>query len=681
MRSGPSHLRAVCVLAAVAVAALAVSASASALGMFYVHVCGGSTPGTNLSGGRVGIARSGASGPGVGASYQCPPAGGADGLEVYTASTNVAAGTRAYWEIDAPSGLTVLSARTVTYGPEGMVSYGVDNGQGWGGGFYWKGGGAQVQPGEQNYTSPPINSPYFGWQVVCGARTCDGVHKPAELGVLELQIAAGEESGPSVMAAPNTLGTSTGWVRGKWPITFSADGPSGACQASAALDGTSVSQPVNEPTDPVSWHQCPTAVFSQLFDTASVRDGPDVPLTMWARDAAFDYLAGHYLSSTVTKSVNIDNAPVSLSLSGPTDAPSTAGAQTITATAQAGLSGVRGTWCSVDGSPYQLYPGPTGQITITGIGEHTANCFAENNALDVNGQPARSTPQTWRLTIREPSVSTVSFVRVVNALRCGKQRERVRIPAHWVTVTLGGQPQKVRVPAETRTITVVHCHPRIVTKRVRVDGHWRIKRIVLLPHIVRVSTKAAAYGAGSTISGWLGNDRGNAIGGQPVAIQTAPDNGSGAFTTVATTTSAPDGSWSATIPAGPSRIVRALYGGSSTLEPSVSSAASVVVPASLSFAIAPHQTHWGATIKLTGHLNGGYIPPSGELVVLWVGWPGGSTEIGHLYTGADGRFSSTYTFLRGNGTEQYRLWAATARESDYPFAPARSRPILVTVTR
>jgi hypothetical protein len=74
------------------------------------------------------------------------------------------------------------------------------------------------------------------------------------------------------------------------------------------------------------------------------------------------------------------------------------------------------------------------------------------------------------------------------------------------------------------------------------------------------------------------------------------------------------------------------------------------------------------------------VPPAGELVVLRIGWPGGSTEIGHLYANRDGRFRSTYTFLRGNGTETYRLWAETATESDYPYAAARSRKVAVTVS-
>jgi hypothetical protein len=89
--------------------------------------------------------------------------------------------------------------------------------------------------------------------------------------------------------------------------------------------------------------------------------------------------------------------------------------------------------------------------------------------------------------------------------------------------------------------------------------------------------------------------------------------------------------------------------------------------------------HWGGQIRISGRLLGGYVPPSGELVVLWIGWQGGSTEIGHLYARANGRFSSTYTFLRGNGTETYRIWATSAREGDYPFAPGGSRAVTVQV--
>ena len=43
-----------------------------------------------------------------------------------------------------------------------------------------------------------------------------------------------------------------------------------------------------------------------------------VPLVMWARETQpYDYGAGQYLSGTATSYVNIDNDPVSVSVSAP----------------------------------------------------------------------------------------------------------------------------------------------------------------------------------------------------------------------------------------------------------------------------------------------------------------------------------------------------------------------------
>jgi hypothetical protein len=208
----------------------------------------------------------------------------------------------------------------------------------------------------------------------------------------------------------------------------------------------------------------------------------------------------------------------------------------------------------------------------------------------------------------------------------------------------------------------------------------RIVRVVLPPHFVTSSRERVRFGHGTTVSGWLGTTGFTALGRQTVEVLTAPDNGQGAFTTAALATTNADGFWRAHLPPGPSRLVEAIYPGGAVTEPSTSSQAHLIVPASVRLRVQPTATHWGQTIYISGSLQGGYLPPAGELVVLWIGWHGGSAEIGHLYTGPDGRFQAPYTFLRGNGTEVYRLWAATARESDYPFSAARSRRVSVTVS-
>ena len=421
----------------------------------------------------------------------------------------VAAGSRAYWEIDAPSGLAIIGARTEG---SGMLSNGVNEGWGWGGGFYWKGSGAKVTPGQTYFNAPLINSPYFGWQIICGASSCNGGSRPGEIAVLGIELTALETSGPIVHPSPASLSAASGWVRGRWPIAFTADGPSGICRMNATLGATAVSQTISQSGKQTVWHQCPAGSFSQIVDTASIGTAAGVPLTMWASDAAYDYQAGHYNSDTVTKSVNIDNSPVGLGLSGPTDAPSTAGAQTITATAQAGPSGVRGIWCSVDG---RRSDSTEARASRSGLGDRAAHRGLLRREQRSRRKWATGTVSGPDLADDDPRADGQhGFVRPRSqCLRCSTKHERVRIPARWVTVTVHGHKQRIRLPAETRTVRVVHCHARIVRRRVRVNGRWLVKRVVLLPHTVRVSTKTIRHGARTTISGWLGTARGTAIGG------------------------------------------------------------------------------------------------------------------------------------------------------------------------
>ena len=374
-----SHARSILGVAAVGAAALKFVATAAAAGMIWIHLCGSYTQGSGSTGGTLGVARSWTSNPGVTTPFGCPPnSAGTNpyGMEVFGGRSSVPAGARAHWEIDAPGGLVIVGVHTEG---SGMVSYGVNQNMGWGGGFYWQGGGAQAYPAEVGYSSPPLFSSYFGWQIICGWSTCNGGTKPGEISILGLEIEAAEGSGPTVAVAPGSLGAASGWVRGVWTIAFSADGPTGACQLSASLGGASVSQPLNEPQSQITWHQCPAGSFSQSFNTAAVASGAGVPLVMWARDAAYDYSAGHYLSSAVTSNVNIDNDPVGVSLSGPTDAPSTAGTQYVTATGSAGPAGVSGIGCSVDGSPSQWYPQASVQVPVAGVGVHRVTCYSANN--------------------------------------------------------------------------------------------------------------------------------------------------------------------------------------------------------------------------------------------------------------------------------------------------------------
>jgi hypothetical protein len=398
-----------------------------------------------------------------------------------------------------------------------------------------------------------------------------------------------------------------------------------------------------------------------------------MPLTLSARNAAG-------VSSSTSTTAYIDNQVPAIALSGPTDAPTTAGVQYVNAVAATnGPSGIAGIGCSLDGAPALWYPGTGARVPVFGLGVHRVTCASANNARDATGNLGTSAPATWILSIRQPSVSALSFTRVVDALRCARTRERVRIPSHWVTVPWHGQHLRIKLPGQTRTVTVVHCHPVLVRRRVRTHGHWRVERVVVLPHTVQASSRRVAYGAATRVSGWLGTSQGNALGGQLVQVIAAPDNGSGQFRQVATATTAANGGWSAPVPAGPSRILEAVYPGTALTEPSESALARVVVPASVRLSIRPRHTHWGGTITITGQLRGGHVPPAGEVLFVRLKYNGKQIEVDHVRTGSDGRFRTSYTFLGGAGTAAYPFWVTSVPESDYPFAAGSSRQIRVTV--
>ena len=604
-------------------------------------------------------------------SNQC---GNNKGLTLGATGKTVQQGQSASWTATAPAGLRIV---LVYVPPRDLFANAINDGNSfYGGGFFWAGGGSQLSDANNTsgFGASGLSTQYVGFQIVCGASPCSGILANAELAVREIGLQVAETQVP-VLSGATGLWQASGWTRGSWPLHFTGDSPSGIC----ALVGRFADQTVAfqfDPRNDTVWHQCSAGPgVSSTVDTSQFANGPE-PLTLRGTDAAGITTSDPFY----TRTVEVDNVHPTVTISGPTDASSDTGAQILTAAASAGPSGLSSMSCSLDGGPAHAYATPSAQIPVQGIGTHQLTCTAFNNARDASGALGSSTPAAWTLRIRQPSVSTVSFARVADALRCRTARERVSIPAHWVSGSSHGHRVRVRLPAETRTVKVQRCHPRVVLVRHRSHGRTRVQRILLLPHTVQQSAEHVGYGRSTAVSGWLGTAQGDALAGQTVEVIAAPDDGVGHFAPVATTMTAPNGSWTATVPRGPSRVLRALYVGSSTVEPSASGLVRVSVPASAQLGVRPRLTRWGHTIRIAGRLRGGFIPRRGELVVLRIGWAGGSAEIGHLYTAPNGRFSTSYTFLRGNGTVRYRIWAETASESGYPYGAARSQKVRITVT-
>jgi hypothetical protein len=170
-----------------------------------------------------------------------------------------------------------------------------------------------------------------------------------------------------------------------------------------------------------------------------------------------------------------------------------------------------------------------------------------------------------------------------------------------------------------------------------------------------------------------------------VEVETAPDNGSKHYSQVAKVRTGTGGRWHATLPAGPSRLIKAVYAGSSTDEPATSPQAKLIVPAKVRvLRLWPRSVRWGGTVHIKGLLAGGYLPPppAGELVRLRLGYGRAHTTYG-VKTGVTGtgRFKVSFTFGSGPASVVRHYWfeECSLPHDDYPYAPACSRKITVRV--
>ncbi|MDQ6851802.1 MAG: hypothetical protein M3070_18050 [Actinomycetota bacterium] len=609
-------------------------------------------------------------------------------LELKSNGNTLAAGQRASWQATAPAGLAIENATV-----NGVMSGGVNDGRQYGGGFYWQGGGAQAFDtfgselifGSANST-PGFPSPYFGFQVVCGANPCTNGSSFTLVGAIDLDVA--ETTPPTLLAGK--LWAQHGWVRGDWPLLVNGDSPSGICSLSAAIDGQLVASQ-SFPADTSAWHQCDAASAGGLNATVHTTQfiNGNHQLTASGVDAA-----GLNTGSSSVTAIHVDNQPPSVALAGPTDAPSTAGTQYVAATATAGPSGISRIVCTVDGGPPQTVFGASADVPVSGIGQHSVSCSALNNATDPAGNGAESSTATSSLKIGQPTVMGIGFDKLVG-LRCRRARVPVKVLGRWITVHRHGKPVRVRTRTRNQVERVVRCHPRTVRRRtavfvrVRRRGHIvrvrriRIVRVVVSPRTVVRSSRHVRLGHGTTVRGYLGTATGVAIAGHLVRLLTAPANGANDFTEAARATTRPDGTWTARLPPGPSRLVEAVYDGDPSSESASSGSVHLIVPANVQLLrVSPRHVPWGATVRLTGRLAGGYLPAGGALVRLRIGLGRSFTTYGvHEHVTGSGRFKTTYTFGAGQPSVYRSFWfqVASLPMGDYPYAPADSRRIYVVV--
>jgi hypothetical protein len=272
-----------------------------------------------------------------------------------------------------------------------------------------------------------------------------------------------------------------------------------------------------------------------------------------------------------------------------------------------------------------------------------------------------SASEQLTLPLRAASDSEVSLTSIVNPGHHRVVYERVLVGWHWLTIRRDGQLVRIKVGGHFKTIKVIEA-----------TG----------PKQHATSTLRVAYGHSVTIHGLYTTNQGAPLAGQPVHIVAAPDNHTDAFTPLTTVTTTADGSWTAIVPAGPSRIIQAATDGTATILPS-SGQVTTVVPVDIKLLdVWPRHVAWGGTAHLVGQLLGGYLPPGGALVRLRIGYGSTYTTYGvQEHVTGDGRFSTVATFGPGDPSIYRTYWfqIASLPMGNYPYAPAASQRVAVTV--
>jgi hypothetical protein len=394
-------------IAVVAVVAVSLSAAGSAAaGDYYVYSC--STYGNTAP------AFSGYSNAAhlvtAGACMQPAPHGGYRSLEINNNTNPVANGYGAEWLAIPPSGISVVGAYTPV---NAVIVDGNFSSDGWSGSYTWTGGSQTINcvtgcgSGGLGYADG-INtsfapSPYFGWGVSCtGSSSCSSLSSSGGdvLGVQGVRLTAEENTGPSVVAvgSNNLWYQSAHWVRGGgWPVTFTASDPSGICGTHMVVDGAAsgFDNYADYVPDTSRFTQCPASEQpTGTFDTTAYPNG-SLGISYQASNAAG-------VASAPAETLQVDNTPVSLSLSTPNDSDPNGWvnhAVSVLASPSAGPSGVGGTSCSTNNGTAYSYP--SGGVPVDGTGVWTVSCTSANNAYDVTGHVASSPTQSVSVHIDE----------------------------------------------------------------------------------------------------------------------------------------------------------------------------------------------------------------------------------------------------------------------------------------
>ncbi len=177
-----------------------------------------------------------------------------------------------------------------------------------------------------------------------------------------------------------------------------------------------------------------------------------------------------------------------------------------------------------------------------------------------------------------------------------------------------------------------------------------------------------------TIVGRLTNPSGAPIAGAQVELSATPAFAGAAAVAMKGARTRGDGTFALTLPSHlSSRSLRLTYRArAGEPQPAATSTLRLAVAAPLTLAISPRTTHQGGTIRFSGRLLAGPVPPGGKPLILEArSGHGAWIQFRVVRTDRRGRYHASYRF-RFPGPARYRFRVVCEAEADYPFATGAS---------
>ena len=338
-----------------------------------------------------------------------------------------------------------------------------------------------------------------------------------------------------------------------------------------------------------------------------------------------------------------------------------------------GESGVASTTVTMQGAhqaaPMTLPATTSGGQTVATFpdaGKHGVYTFVATSC-DNAGNCAATSGQL-KLPIRLGSTVVASFNKIV-----AETTAKVKV-RH---LTVNGKRTKIRL--------VIKPGARCAKRTIKVAPHHsRTLRACRAPSPKVVTRRRFRYGARVKLHGVLETKQGAPVAGAPVVISTRPDKRGSAFHTVLTSTTDKRGVWTAKLPKGPDRVVKAHYAGSTDVEPATTKLV-ITSAAGIDTAFSAHRLRWSGTLDVSGRMASARgLPRKGLALLLQVRYPHskGWTTLVATHTNKRGQFGFRYSYRSGRGTATYPFRVRYPfAQAGYPYAVGSSRPVKITFHR